>query len=194
MSVLFNRYYVPLLASLLGPIWATAAVRAQSVTAADPLTTVQQTDSRYQIDGGALSADSTTLFHSFTQFGLLTGESALFSNPTAIETVVGRVLGGDASIIDGQLSVEGTANLYLLNPAGILFGENAQLNLGGSFSASTATGLVFDDELFNALGTNDFSLFRGAPEGYVFASGLAGTIVIAGSLTVIAEQSVSLLW
>ena len=193
MSILFNRYYVPVLWSLLGSALVTTVAQAQSVTAADPLTTVQQTDNRYQIDGGGLSADSTTLFHSFTQFGLLTGESALFSNPAAVETVVGRVLGGDASMIDGQLAVEGTADLYLLNPAGILFGENAQLNLGGSFSASTATGLIFDDELFSTLGTNDFSLFRGVPEGYVFASGQAGTIVNTGNLAVNSEQSLTLI-
>ena len=175
-----HHYGVPLLTLLLLP----AAAHAQSITAADSSTTIiQQTDSLFQIDGGSLSGDSTTLFHSFEQFGLLTGESAQFGNPATVETIVGRV-DGDASVIDGLLAVDGDANLYLLNPAGILFGENAELNLGGSFSASTATGLVFGNELFDGFGNNDLTSFTGAPTGYVFGAEQTGTVVNTGDLAV----------
>ena len=190
MVCFLKRHYgVPLLTLLLLP----AAAHAQSITAADSSTTiVQQTDSLFQIDGGSLSGDSTTLFHSFERFGLLTGESAQFGNPATVETIIGRV-NGDASVIDGLLAVDGDANLYLLNPAGILFGENAELNLGGSFSASTATGLVFGNELFDGFGNNDLTSFTGAPTGYVFGAEQTGTVVNTGDLAVNSGETLTLL-
>lgn len=184
-----HHYGVPLLTLLLLP----TAAHAQSITAADSSTTiVQQTDSLFQIDGGSLSGDSTTLFHRFERFGLLTGESAQFGNPSTVETIIGRV-NGDASVIDGLLAVDGDANLYLLNPAGILFGENAELNLDGSFSASTATGLVFGNELFDGFGNNDLTSFTGAPTGYVFGSEQVGAIVNIGDLAVNSGETLTLL-
>ena len=81
-----HRHCLTLLVTLLGTAWASTA-QAQSITAADGVTTVQQTDSTYQIDGGNLSGDSAVLFHSFDQFGLLTGESAQFSHSTTVENI-----------------------------------------------------------------------------------------------------------
>lgn len=170
----------------------TLTAQAQSITPADTATTVQRAGNQYQIEGGNLSGNSATLFHSFDQFGLLTGESAQFSNPAAVENIIGRVTGGDASVIDGLLAVGGDASLYLLNPAGIFFGENTQLNLGGSFSASTATGLDFGNQLLDALGNNDYALLNGAPTGYVFG-GETGAVVNTGDLAVTAGQSLTLL-
>ncbi|MDV3353029.1 CHAT domain-containing protein [Leptothoe sp. LEGE 181152] len=194
MVRLFNRHHTAaFLITLVGSTALTTTAQAQSITPADPATTVQQAGNQYQIDGGNLSGDNTILFHSFDQFGLLTGEAAQFSNPAVVENIIGRVIGGDSSIIDGLLSVGGDANLYLVNPAGVLFGENAQLNLGGSFSASTATGLAFGSEVFDALGTNDFNLFSGAPTGYVFANEVASAVVNTGNLAVTAGQSLTLL-
>ena len=166
-------------------------VQAQSITAADTATIIQQTDTVYQIGGGDLSGDSSTLFHSFEQFGLLTQETALFDNPATVENIIGRVVGGDTSVIDGLLSVDGAASLYLVNPAGVLFGNNAQLNLAGSFSASTATGLLFGNEQLDTLGTNDFTGLNGAPTGYLFNNETAGAIVNTGNLAV--GQSLTLL-
>jgi filamentous hemagglutinin family protein len=93
------------------------------------------------------------LFHSFRAFNLADGERATFSGPGAIRHVIGRVTGGSASRIDGTLasSVPG-ADLWLLNPAGILFGPNARLDVKGSFHASTADELRFaDGKVFRAL-------------------------------------------
>ncbi|ESA32548.1 hemagglutination activity domain protein [Leptolyngbya sp. Heron Island J] len=193
MFCLLKRHCVFCLVTLLGPGLATAA-QAQSITAADQATTIQQTGNTYQIDGGNPSADSTVLFHSFEQFGLLTQETALFSNPITAENIIGRVIGGNASIIDGLLAVDGSANLYLVNPAGVLFGENAQLNLGGAFSASTATGLTFGTELFDILSANNnFNILSGTPTGYVFGNQTASAVVNAGNLAVESGQSLTLL-
>ncbi len=78
------------------------------------------------------------LFHSFGQFSINTGESATFSGPNSVSNIIGRVTGGNVSFIDGALrSTIPGANLYLLNPAGVLFGEHAQLDVLGSVHVST---------------------------------------------------------
>ena len=189
MVRLLYRSYLLGLVSLLLP----ATAHAQSITAADAATTVQQIENQYQIDGGNLSGDNATLFHSFNQFGLLTGEAALFSNPATVETIIGRVGGGNLSVIDGLLSVDGDANLYLVNPSGILFGENAQLSLNGSFSASTATGLTFGPDVLDTVDIPDFSLFTGAPTGYVFGNESVSAIINTGNLSVGPGQALTLL-
>ena len=96
-----------------------------------------------RIDGGAIRGGN--LFHSFGEFNIDAGRGAFFSNPTAVENILTRVTGGNPSNIFGTLGVLGEANLFLVNPNGIVFGPNAQLDVGGSFLASTAEGLLFRD-------------------------------------------------
>ena len=82
------------------------------------------------------------LFHSFGRFDIGAGNTANFSNDSGLATsnIIGRVSGGQTSNIFGTIQTTnfGTANLFLLNPAGILFGSTARLNVGGSFHATTA--------------------------------------------------------
>jgi filamentous hemagglutinin family protein len=79
------------------------------------------------------------LFHSFESFTVNTGESATFIGPSSVENILTRVTGGNRSVINGTVRSEiPNANLYLLNPSGILFGKNARLDIAGSFHASTA--------------------------------------------------------
>lgn len=97
----------------------------------------------YQIQGGAIRG--ANLFHSFQEFNVGEGRGAYFTNPSGIENILSRVTGANRSEILGKLGVLGSANLFLINPNGIIFGPNASLDIRGSFLASTASSLNFAD-------------------------------------------------
>ncbi|MFP5269888.1 filamentous hemagglutinin N-terminal domain-containing protein [Coleofasciculus sp.] len=88
------------------------------------------------------------LFHSFEQFDITEGGSVYFDSPQGIENIFSRVRGNDASDILGTLGVNGGANLFFINPNGIIFGDNASLNVQGSFVATTANGIQFGEQGF----------------------------------------------
>ncbi|RKZ39690.1 MAG: hypothetical protein DRQ49_01645 [Gammaproteobacteria bacterium] len=86
------------------------------------------------------------LFHSFKDFNLQSFESATFSGPDSVSNVISRVTGGNSSQIDGLIrSTIPNADMYFQNPYGIMFGPNAQLDVQGSFHASTADYLRLGD-------------------------------------------------
>jgi filamentous hemagglutinin family protein len=94
-----------------------------------------------RIDGGAIRGSN--LFQSFQEFNVREGRGAYFSNPSGIANIFSRVTGGNISQILGTLGVLGNANLYFLNPNGVVFGPNAQLDIKGSFLATTADSFQF---------------------------------------------------
>jgi filamentous hemagglutinin family protein len=96
-----------------------------------------------RIDGG--TRRGSTLFHSFREFNVRGLERVYFASPTGVQTILSRVTGRSLSRILGTLGVEGGANLFLLNPNGIVFGPDAQLDIAGSFIATTADRLHFPD-------------------------------------------------
>ena len=98
-----------------------------------------------RIDGGAVRGGN--LFHSFQKFNIDEGRGAYFSNPGNSVNILTRVTGGNVSEILGTLGVLGNANLFLINPNGIVFGPNARLDIGGSFFATTADGILFENGL-----------------------------------------------
>ncbi|MEA5417698.1 CHAT domain-containing protein [Spirulina sp. CCNP1310] len=138
----------------------------------------------WQIQGGSLSRDGQNLFHSFERFNLSAGEVAQFWSNPAIVNILGRVVGGDVSQINGLMQVVGSgANLYLLNPAGIIFGPNARLDVGGSFFATTGDRLGFGTGFFNATGPNDYAQLVGTPNHFSFLTDQPAAILNQGTLT-----------
>jgi filamentous hemagglutinin family protein len=113
------------------------------------------TGSTHTITGGTRPNNGPNLFHSFDRFSIGTGDTVTFTGPAGIANILSRVTGGQRSEIDGRLqSTIPGANLFLLNPSGVLFGPNASLAVSGSFHVSTADVLRFADEakFFTSLG------------------------------------------
>lgn len=96
-----------------------------------------------QINGGAIRGSN--LFHSFREFNVKDGQRVYFSNPAGINNILSRVTGNTPSSIFGTLGVNGNANLFFINPNGIIFGKNASLDVGKSFYATTANGIKFGE-------------------------------------------------
>jgi filamentous hemagglutinin family protein len=171
-------------------------VQAQPIVPANDGTgtVVTPTNNVFDITGGQTSGDGANLFHSFTEFGLETNQTANFISDPAIQNILSRINGGNASVINGLIQVTGSnANLFLMNPAGIVFGPNASLNVPASFTATTATGIGFNDLWFNATGSNDYAALVGTPSAFAFAtSQTPGAIVNAGQLGVTEGQNLTL--
>ncbi|MEB3335889.1 MAG: CHAT domain-containing protein [Leptolyngbyaceae bacterium] len=146
------------------------------------------------IDGGMLSSDGANLFHSFQQFGLNADQVATFLANPSIQNILGRVVGGTPSVIDGliQVSGSGNPNLYLLNPAGMIFGPNASLNVPAAFMASSANALGFSSGWFNTVGANNYAQLSGSPTDFAFSTAQPGVILNAGSLSVTEGQHLHL--
>jgi filamentous hemagglutinin family protein len=157
-------------------------------------TVVNRRGDRQDITGGTRSRDGQNLFHSFERFGLSAGEIANFRSNPQIVNILGRITGGDPSVINGLLQVTGgSSNLFLLNPAGIVFGSDARLDVPASFTATTANGIGFGNRWFNALGPNDYAALVSNPDQFAFTMAQPGAIANFGELTVNPEQNLTLL-
>lgn len=140
----------------------------------------------YEITAEMGRRSGGTLFHSFGRFTIEADESAAFTGPDDIRTVIGRVTGGEVSRIDGALysDIFG-ANLFLLNPAGILFGPDAFLDISGSFHISTADFLrMGESDRFYALPAAGELLSSAPPTAFGFLEGDTGRIAVEGGLEV----------
>jgi filamentous hemagglutinin family protein len=155
-------------------------------------TVVQINGSQYNINGGSRAGGN--VFHSFQKFGLMQGEAASFILPNdgQIQNVFARVMGGSPSFINGKMNLAGnaSANVYFMNPAGIVFGANANINLPAAFTATTASGIEFQNGWFSAFGSNDYSRLLGEPLQLGFTMLQPGAIINAGELK--ASQAVRL--
>ena len=152
------------------------------------------------ITGGTQAA--ANLYHSFQRFGLTQGEIANFMSNPSIQNILARVSGGNASVINGLIQVTGgNSNLYLLNPAGIIFGANSSLNVPAAFTATTANGIQVGNGWFGVnTGIDDVKKLTGTPQAFGFASSTTiptseqpAAIANAGNLTAKKGQSITLI-
>jgi filamentous hemagglutinin family protein len=164
-----------------------AVSQAQVPTAITPDgtlgTAVTQRGSVYTITAGTQPGNGPNLFHSFERFSVGTNDTARFSGPLGIENILSRVTGGQQSVIDGRLqSTIPGANLYLLNPSGVLFGPNASLDVHGSFHVSTADVLRFaDGATFSANLSEKTTLTVAPPVAFGFLTEQPAPITMQGS-------------
>lgn len=140
--------------SFLPALWVRETMNAQTLSTIIPDNTLgpeasiivqQDIDglSSARIDGG--SVRGRNLFHSFSEFSIELGKGGFFSSPTGIQNIISRVTGNNASDIQGNLGVLGSANLFFLNSRGINFGPNSTIQVNGSFLATTAESYLFEN-------------------------------------------------
>lgn len=144
------------------------------------------------IEGGARRGGN--LFQSFSDFNIGEGQRVYFANPAGIANILSRVTGRNPSRLLGTLGVDGSANLFFLNPNGILFGRNARLDIAGSFIASTADNLTIGDNLpYSATQPEAPLLTMTVPPGLQYGAQGRGPITNEGMLAVGANQRLALL-
>ena len=189
-KILFYCFVLQSLGLLQGLAYADPIVASKDGTA----TIVLQNGKQFTITGGTLSGDGHNLFHSFEKFGLNAQQIANFLSNPSIRNILARVTGGNPSVINGLIQLSGgNSNLFLVNPAGIVFGKNATINVPASFMATTANRLGFAGGYFNAIGSNNYSLLSGYPQFLDFQNNQAGTIINAGNLSVNFGHNIALI-
>jgi len=149
---------------------------------------IELTGPDYQIKAAYGRLEQTNLFHSFSQFNLHSGERAIFSGPKSVQNIISRVSGHNVSWIDGRIeSSIPNANLYLLNPFGVIFGNNASLDIGGSFYVSTADYLKLDNHgVFNTNGFQELDILTTESPtafGFIDSSSMASIVFEGGEKT-----------
>jgi len=155
-----------------------------------PTTVTNEGNNKFTITDGTQVGNN--LFHSFQDFSIPTNGSATFQPSASIINIIGRVTGNQASLIDGSLQVIGQANLFFLNPNGIIFGKNATLNLHGSFLATTAQAIRFaDGQIFSTIPTNSL-LTVSVPIGLQFGEKANGIQVQQSTLSLPSQQTLGL--
>ncbi|MBE9067934.1 filamentous hemagglutinin N-terminal domain-containing protein [Leptolyngbya cf. ectocarpi LEGE 11479] len=131
----------------VGALLQTAQAQIQPDNTLEPTPTTLRNEAstgQLLIEGGA--SRGSTLFHSFSDFNISPNGNVYFVNPDSIELIVSRVTGNRASNLLGTLGILGEADLFFVNPNGIVFGTESKLDVNGSFVASTAESVVFNDE------------------------------------------------
>lgn len=192
LSCLQRVYAVSILTTAIVGV-AIVEGNAQVLPAQDSVgTQVLQQGQMFEVHGGTVGDDAKLLFHSFEKFDLGNGDTAKFHVSSDVETIFSRITNGLPSQIDGLIEVSGaSAGLYLMNPAGVLFGSEAVINLDGDFTVLTAERLEFTKGYFD-LGEHPNSV-QGSILKLHFDPSASSRIVNLGQLRVGNDYALSLL-
>lgn len=167
--------------TLLGASIAQAQIQPDNTLGID-----QSTVNNNLIQGGAQRG--TNLFHSFTEFSIGDGQRVDFVNPIGVNNIITRVTDAQSNI-NGTLGILGNANLFFINPNGIFFGQNARLDLKGTFVGSTANGLKFGDgNIYSTVNPQAPLLTMTTPVGLQFGRD-PGDINLTGSTQLLANYN-----
>ena len=167
---------ISVLGSLFLGVIAVQPIKAQSVipSANSAGTIVNRSGDQFNITGGTQAG--ANLYQSFQQFGLTPSQIANFQSNPSIQNILGRIVGGNPSVINGRIQVTGgNSNLFLMNPAGIIFGASASLNVPASFTATTANGIQVGNQWFGGdTSVGVLQTLTGAPNGLAFTTAQSG--------------------
>ena len=164
--LVISSLYFAIFGIVFCPTIASSQLRVDN-TLGNENSVVVQDVSANRIDGGAIRGHN--LFHSFSEFNVSEGQGVYFNNPQGITNIFSRVTGNNSSSILGKLGVLGNANLFLMNPNGIIFGPHASLDLGGSFVATTANAIQFNEQgVFSASSPETPPLLTVNPSAFIF--------------------------
>ncbi|RUT08797.1 hypothetical protein DSM106972_008500 [Dulcicalothrix desertica PCC 7102] len=143
------NYFRAFVISLITASALVTSFVVKSLAQINPDTTLPNNSSvRLEGNTNIIEAGTTqggNLFHSFSEFSVPNGSTAFFNNTLDVQNILARVTGNFISDINGSIRSLGKANLFLINPNGIIFGQNARLDVGGSFLATSASGIKFAD-------------------------------------------------
>jgi len=160
MKIILQLRHVCLMTGILLPVWCHAEVVVDNSFGTGK--TIEANNSNYVIDHNQGNLVESNLFHSFETFSIETGHTATFTGPDGVQNIISRVTGDSSSNINGGISspIPGV-NFWLLNPNGILFGENASIDIQGSFHASTADYLKLRNDGIKI--STDSTIFTNSP-------------------------------
>ena len=167
---------------------ATGSAQVVRDETSGPDASVQPSGPDYEITEDTGDVAGSSLFYNFSDFRFGNSETVSFFSGATIANILSRVTGGRASMLDGMLAA--TAMMYLLNPAGLIFGPNATLSVNGSFYASTADYIEFidglrfkaepmDGQVLSAMDPNSFGFLSENPGGNIIVDGV--TLSVADS-------------
>lgn len=153
---------------------------------------VKLENNTFNITGGTQAG--ANLFHSFQEFSIPSGNAAHFQNNPDIQNIISRVTGNNISNINGLIKANGAANLFLINHKGIIFGDQAKLEIGGSFTAAGANSLKFSDSLeFSAKNPQTTPLLSiNVPLGLQYGTNPGDIQVVGANLQVNAGKTLTL--
>ena len=182
-----------IISSLIFGTLGVVPVQSQIVTDGTTDTSVTNNcQSLCNINDGTVAGQN--LFHSFEEFNIAPKAKVYFADP-GVANIFSRITGANPSEIFGTLGVKGDANLFLLNPNGIIFGNGATLDLNGSFFATTADAIQFGDRNFAAIPSpaENLALLTINPNAFLFNRQLAGSINLnRANLTVPEAKNITL--
>ena len=184
--LVISSLYLAIFGIVFCPTIVSSQVRVDN-TLGNENSVVVQDVSVNRIDGGAIRGHN--LFHSFSEFNVSEGQGVYFNNPQGITNIFSRVTGNNSSSILGKLGVLGNANLFLMNPNGIIFGPHASLDLGGSFVATTANAIQFNEQgVFSASSPETPPLLTVNPSAFIFNRLRPNSISLNSSREVAGER------